>query len=35
MSKLNTIADHYGISVDKSKENQAEHKKLQEQLEHL
>lgn len=35
MAKLNTIAEHYGVSVDKSKENMAEHKKLTEQLEHL
>ena len=24
MAKLNTVAEHYGVSVDKSKESQAE-----------
>ena len=35
LAKLNTIAEHYGVSVEKSKENMAEHKKLTEQLEQL
>ena len=30
LTKLNTIAEHYGVSVEKSKENMAEHKKLTE-----
>ena len=35
LDKLNKIAEHYGVSIEKSKENQAEHKKLTEQLEYL
>lgn len=35
MTKLNTIAEYYGVSIEKSKENQLEHKRLTEQLEHL
>ena len=35
LAKLNTIAAHYGVNIEKSKENHAEQKKLQEQLEYL
>ena len=35
LGKLNSIADHYGVSVEKSKENHIEHKKLTEQLDGL
>ena len=35
LAKLNKIAEHYGVSVDKSKENMMEHKKLTEQIEYL
>ncbi len=35
LEKLNKIAEHYGVSIEKSKENHAEQKKLQEQLDHL
>ena len=35
LDKLNKIAEHYGVSIEKSKENQVEHKKLTEQLEYL
>jgi hypothetical protein len=30
LEKLNKIAEHYGVSIEKSKENHAEQKKLQE-----
>lgn len=35
LAKLNTIAEYYGVSIEKSKENQLEHKRLTEQLDHL
>ena len=35
LAKLNTIAAHYGVNIEKSKENHAEQKKLQEQLDYL
>ena len=35
LSKLNQIAEHYGVSIEKSKENHQEQKRLQEQLDHL
>lgn len=28
LAKLNTIAEHYGVSIEKSKENLTEHKRL-------
>jgi hypothetical protein len=30
LAKLNTIAEYYGVSIEKSKENQLEHKRLTE-----
>lgn len=30
LTKLNTIAEYYGVSIEKSKENQLEHKRLTE-----
>ncbi len=35
LAKLNTIAAHYGVNIEKSKENHTEQKKLQEQLDYL
>lgn len=35
LAKLNQIAAHYGVNIEKSKENHAEQKKLQEQLDYL
>lgn len=32
---MNQIAAHYGVNIEKSKENHAEQKKLQEQLDYL